>query len=40
MEIKHIIRDIPEFNRKISSYESQISIMYEISTLSKEQGIP
>lgn len=40
VSLKHIIRDIPEYNRKIVSYEEQISMMHDINSISKEQGIP
>ena len=40
MDMKMIIRDIPEFNRKVKSYEEQIEMSHEITQSSKENKLP
>ena len=39
-DLKQIIRDIPEFNRKIKSYQEQIEISMEMTQYSKERRLP
>ena len=40
MDLKKIIRDIPEFNRKVKSYEEQVEISLELTDHSKQNRLP